>query len=96
MRFVLGARTCRAGGMRGEHAHAPEFGRLGGHACQLLADGMLRAARAQVVRLSRTEDEMALEHYLCSYSTQGITLDATLRCRPAGLIRSRMQCAAGC
>ncbi len=48
---------------------------------------------AQVVRLSRERDEVALEHYMCSYSTQGITLDATLRCRPAGLIRSRLQCA---
>ncbi len=47
----------------------------------------------QVVRLSRERDEAALEHYMCSYSTQGITLDATLRCRPAGLIRSRLQCA---
>ncbi len=32
---------------------------------------------------------------MCSYSTQGITLDATLRCRPAGLTRSRLQCAPG-
>jgi hypothetical protein len=45
------------------------------------------------VRLSRREDELALEHYMCSYSTQGITLDATLRCRPASLTRSRLQCA---
>ena len=60
-----------------------------GHLCALVVALTYLDHEGDVVRLSREADEEALEHYMCSYNTQGITLDATLRCRPAALIRTR-------
>ncbi|KAK9827963.1 hypothetical protein WJX81_002293 [Elliptochloris bilobata] len=62
-----------------------------GHLCALVEALTYVDHEGNVVGLSRQEDEVALEHYMCSYCTQGITLDAMLRCRPACLVRTRVR-----